>query len=221
MMPPGLRRIELGRRRDATVGDIGGDDRRHGLPQKPEQPTEELCRMFDLADPARRCATGPLDVEHPAVDAVVGRVAPRKSFVGGSDALFRPGRLVVAVVVTFDSAIVAPGATARLGALGEAFDAIGNGGRVGLDELEKPADTVAPHGGAVGHSQRQPLRRRGQPDRPEPLHLDPFQERGPVDKQAHRAIEIPFAEERLGGMGVAARRGELGHLGAPEAGRGR
>ena len=220
MMPPGLRRIELGRRCDATVGDIGGDDRRHGLPQEPEQPAEKLCRMFDLADPAHRGATGPFDVEHPAVDAVVGRVAPRKSLVGSSHTLFRSGCLVVAVVV-IDSVIVAPGATARLGALGEAFDAIGDGGGVGLDELEKPADTVAPHGGAVGHGQRQPLRRRRQPHRPEPFHLDPFQERGPVDKQAHRTIEIPFPEERLGGMGVAARRGELGHLGAPKAGRGR
>ena len=42
-----------------------------------------------------------------------------------------------------------------------------------------------------------------------------------MDEQPHRAIEIPFPEERLGGMGVAARRGELGHLGAPEAGGGR
>ena len=42
-----------------------------------------------------------------------------------------------------------------------------------------------------------------------------------MDEQAHRAIEIPFAEERLGSMGMAPWRGELGHFGAPEAGEGR
>ena len=41
-----------------------------------------------------------------------------------------------------------------------------------------------------------------------------------MDEEPHRAIEIPFAEERFGGMGMAAGRGELGHLGAPEAGGG-
>ena len=42
-----------------------------------------------------------------------------------------------------------------------------------------------------------------------------------MDEEPHRAIEIPFAEERLGGMGVAPRRGELGDFSAPEAGGGR
>ena len=150
MMPPSLCGIDLGRCRYATVGDIGGDDRRHRLAQKPKQPPEKLRRMFNLADAAHWRAAGPFDIEHPAVDAVVGRIAPRKSLVGGSDALFRPGRLVVAVVVAIDRVIVAA-AAARLGALGEAFDAVGDRGGVGLDELEKPADTVAPHRGAVGH----------------------------------------------------------------------
>ena len=227
-MPPADRRVEFGAGRRRTLDRVAaapGDDR---AAEQARGARENLRGLFEHHRTGqRRRAAGHVEVEHAAVDAVVGRIPPHHRFIGRGHLLPVGPRLVLGELVVPDAIVIVRlvlDFTAELlhrgrPAGGGRLDEIDDGAGVGVDEFQKPPHAVAGVGRRVGQCAVEPLAGRGEPDAAGPADLAPLEQRRPVDEQALRPFEIPLVQEGLGGLGMGAGRGEAGHFLPPESRR--
>jgi hypothetical protein len=133
-----------------------------------------------------------------AVHAVVGRVAPDHRLVGRREPLLVARRILVFLGCRL------PARPARATRRAGQFDHVDDAARVGLDELEEPPHLGPAGGRRVGRGELHAAGRRRQPHRPRLADRIAFEERSPVDEQAHRAVGVPLVEQRRRRAGMRA-----------------